>query len=127
MKKVFTLTVILLGLNACSTVDFSDRNDLQGDPEYLGLIDEITFTGYQQPRTIKTLGRLRVNNTFSKTNPEGDHGTTFMLKREKQRFYAETMLFTSDNKDKTFFDESSFNIGMDRKKKIMGMEVSFKF
>lgn len=127
MKRIVTTALLIMGLNACSmaSMSFADRNDLIAAQGYEGL-DEIAYNGYMQPRTIKTLGTLTMNNNFGKTDDTAD-ARVFQLKRDKSKFYAETSLFTSDNKDRTFFDETLINFGMDKKQKGMNVELTLKF
>ncbi len=124
MKKLFTSMFLILGLNACSGVGFMDRTDLV---QYQGTenIDELKYTGYGQTRKIKTLGAVSIMRFDEET---GEKNPMMLdLKKNKSRFYAETMLFESDNKEKSFFDQTIFNVGVDKKKKGLNVELSFKF
>jgi len=124
MKKLFTLILLTCGLNACSTVNYMDRTDLIHSRNGLN-VDEIEYSNYGQSRTIKSLGAvniMRFDEVTGEKNP-----MTLDLKRKKNLFYAETRLFESGNKEKSFFDETFFNVGVDKKKKGVSVELSLKF
>jgi hypothetical protein len=130
LSKFLFVTFLVVGLNACSTnsavsgVGFMDRDDLS---EFAGEepIDEQRYTGYRTFRTSKTLGAISLNRFNEETSE--DEKTLMKIKRHRSFFYAEANLFESDNKDKSFFDESVFNFGVDRKTKGLNFEVSLKF
>lgn len=124
MKKLFTSLFLVLGLNACSNVGYMDRTDLMQFRNTEN-IDEIKYLNYGQQKTIKTLGALNILSFDEETGEKSP--TTVNLKKNKSRFYAETQLFVSDNKEKSFFDETIFNLGVDKKTKGMNMELTLKF
>ncbi len=126
MKKLVTFTLLTIGLGACASLDFADRSELIATQGYEGDIDELVYTNFGEARRVKTLGTLTMNN-FSKKTDEDDGSRVFNLKRDKSRFFAETTVFTSDNKDKSFFDETAVNFGVDKKKKGLNVEFSMKF
>ena len=128
MKKLLTLTVLTLGLNACSSFDFSrDGSNFvttQGFDD-LDIAEGFSGSSYIPKDKTKTLGVLTIAD-FNKNEADRDP-KTFLIKREKSKFMAETLLFTSNNKDKDFFDETYMNFGVDRKNHGLSVEFSMKF
>ena len=51
----------------------------------------------------------------------------FALRREKQSIQAETVLYESKNKNKTFFDTSTFECGLDKREKGISFDLTFQF
>ena len=124
MKRLLTYILLTAGLSACSSMDYMDRNDLaqlRGSDN----IDEMKYTGYGTSKAIRTYGAINIDNFNEETGQTEQ--TVFGLKRYKNRFYAETQLSESDNKEKSFFDETIFNFGVDKKTKALNVELSFKF
>jgi hypothetical protein len=127
MKNFFTSILLTAGLCSCAAgtdVSFADRFDMQ-EESFGASIDEVRYTDFRAPKNIKTLGSVTINK-FDKVTGEADP-SVIMLKKYRSKFYAETKLFESDNKEKSFFDESSFNFGIDKKSKGMSVELSLKF
>lgn len=129
LSKFLFIGLMVVGLNACSTsavngVGFMDRDDVA---EFAGdePLDEVRYTGYKSFKTSKTLGAVSLNRFNQETSE--DEKTIMKIKRHRSFFYAETNLYESDNKEKSFFDESVFNFGVDRKTKGLSFEVSLKF
>lgn len=131
MKKVFTFLFCACGLSACSSTtanfsgfDYMDRTELaelRGNDN----VDEVKYDYYGNHKTVRTYAAVSVDR-FDDTTGKNDP-VTVDIKRLKSRVYAETRLYESDNKDKTFFDESMFNFGYDKKAHNIGMELSLKW
>ena len=124
MKRLLTYILLTAGLSACSSMDYMDREDLaqlRGSSN----VDEMKYTGYGAAKAIRTYGAINIDSFNEETGQV--EKTVFGLKRYKNRFYAETQLSESDNKEKSFFDETLFNFGIDKKTKALNVELSFKF
>ncbi len=129
MKKLASKYLVIIlaasGLSACSTseMSFADRTELaelRGEES----LDSLRYFEYGIIKPTRTLGEL----TLGKSDLDSSEAATVIgFKRMKSRFYAETSLFQSDNKEKSFFDEGIFNMGVDKKTKGMNVELSFKF
>lgn len=130
LSKFLFIGLLVVGLSSCSsTSSFSDLGYMdRGDvAEFAGdePLDEVKYVGYNKTRTAKTLGAISISKFNQETSE--DEKTIMKIKRNKSFFYAETNLYESDNKDKSFFDESVFNFGVDKKTKGLSFEVSLKF
>ncbi len=131
MKNIFAYALMVLGLNACAAYDYADNKldyvdaidvaALRGAPT----ADEIRFNEYGHAKKVESLGAISINK-FNEVTGEKEP-VMVDLKRYGRKVYVETKLFDSENKEKTFFDQSYFNFGYDRKTKGVGAELTFKF
>jgi hypothetical protein len=127
MKKLLTYTLVVIGLSGCSAFSLSDNadfapvNGFAGFNETVNLKDEMRY----KRNNVKTLGVLTIAD-FSKSAQDRDP-MVFLIKREKSKISAVTSLYQSENKEKTFFDETILDIALDKKNKGLSMELTLKF
>ncbi len=75
----------------------------------------------------KQYGALIFKKDRKKEISDKENVVTFALKRQKQRFFAETTLFDSNNNEKTFVDRTFFDFGVDKSSKGVSLGLTMQF
>ncbi len=135
MKKFFnillTFTIGALCVS-CSGVDYMNRQSYselrtsQGVQSFIpSKLDNKKVREYGgviiKPSTITEAADLNANSQVEEDN------YYVAFKREKKRLYAETLLFKSDNEQKTIVDQTFFDMGFDRKTKGLSFNLTLKY
>lgn len=121
--KYISLSVLAIMCNACSGVDYINNST------YAELTDTYIdrSADFDTANKAKQYGALMFKKDRSKEMSEEGNAITFALKRQKQKFFAETNLFNSKNTEKTFIDRTDFDFGIDRKSKGFALGLTMKF
>lgn len=127
MKNLILHISLVSALCSCSGMSNTTYLDRKDIAELRGTnnIDEIKYSDYGSSKKITTYGAIMVNRFDEVTG--ADDPMVFDIKRTKSRLYAETKLSESDNKEKTTFDETIFNVGLDTNNKGLSAELTLKF
>lgn len=124
MKKIVKLPILGVCmaclLSACSSVSYLDRHSaaFRGDGS----------TSRAKPLAEKRKGLQEFGaiHFADEKDPEG-RGRTFVLKRDKSYFAAETTLVDNTGDSKSWFDRSYLSFGADRRKHTLGFQLRFVY
>lgn len=81
-------------------------------------------------KKIREYGGLVIKDTKKDTTDKDlDEGDNYYVsfKRQKSRVFAETLLFKSDNEEKSFIDQTFFDFGVDKKQKGVSFNLTLKY
>lgn len=135
MKKLYKhilLFPLVFTFCACGKMDYHSRSDFAERAKGSILLQQPAFTNgeiitpEQQARIAdRTMGGLSFTPGASNGKP-GDP-LYFVLRRHKGIVSAETVLYESKNKDKTFFDNSMFKFGIDRRNEGANFDITLRW
>lgn len=130
--KHILLLPLVLSFCACGKMDYHSRSDFAERARGSILLQQPAFTNgeiitpEQQARIAnRTMGGL----SFTPGSADGKSGDPiyFVLRRHAGVVSAETVLYESKNKDKTFFDNSMFKFGINRKNEGANFDVTLRW
>ena len=137
MKNYFKYFVILpIALVACSCgkLEYMSRSSFAEAASGSILLQQPAFTNgqlitpEQQARIAnRTMGGVSFTPSGVTKNGKVKAPLYFVLRRHKGEVSAETMLYESKNKEKTFLDNSILKFGIDRKRKGAGFDISLRW
>ncbi len=122
--KYLSLGCLALMCNACSGVDYVNN---AGYTEITGIDVNDKAAYFDTSKRAKQYGALMFKRDSNKEMSEEGNAITFALKRQKQKFFAETSLFETKNEEKTFIDKTFFDFGLDRKSKGLSLGLTMNF
>ncbi len=120
VKLPFLAMGMALVLCACSSVSYIDRHGYA----FRGDGDNSRARPLAEKR--KGLQEFGAIHFADQKNPESK-GRTFVLKRDKTYFAAETTLMDYTGDNESWFDRSYFSVGVDRKKRVLGLQLRFVY
>ena len=116
-KYVVCMVCVLCGvlLMACSQVRYVDNHTLSSP-----------YSGYTQiplpEGKFKQFGALH----FRGDREQGDPGRLFLLKRDKGKYMAETIISEREKKSDRF-DRTYFSFGADQRNRSVGFQFRFEY
>lgn len=121
LRKLIVAIPFCITATACSSVDYVDNKTLQESNLVGGNLVSNNFSEQGGAfKGMKQFGALVIKPKNKDADPK-----VFMLRREKQKLVAETMLYDSKGDKKSMFDQTYFAFGANRETSTFG--VSFRF
>ncbi len=123
----------LVLFTGCAGIDYVPMSALRADSN----LAQISAAMQHIPgKKVRQFGALLIRSQdrpvqdaslYGASAPKMATDRIFLLKREDSRYIAETLLFDHSNDPHAKFDRSYFALGVDRKKKSLGLRVRFQF
>ena len=122
--------ITLLISSACSQMEYVDNHTLSQIDGTL-----VSKQDLKTPFSTRQLGGLvfrsknddETTDTHAALKEEKHDERVFLIKRDKQKIMAETLLFDNTNVANSTFKKSYFSFGADRKRSRVGFEFRFVY
>ena len=127
MKKLFNIFAVIIlssSFYACHAVQYAEREDFDMKRKAAGNhMIEFNKKGYDGGKKYGGLILTDFNEETKKK--EGEYFIT--MKRNGTRFYTEALLFHKQPKETSMLDQAFFDIGLDKNKKSLDFNVTFRY
>lgn len=120
IKKLISVIAICSLTPACSGMSYLDNKGVQEVKAQYDLYDKPDENDYM-PKEFGAI-MLSVNSSDPDDAPQ-----LFFLRREKNKYYAQTLLFDQSDDNKAMFKRTYLNFGIDSKSKGMLTKLTMKF
>lgn len=130
MKKTslnsFIIFTAAFLLNACSGVEYLDRRTFSEVKTDNGS----SFNQYYTDSRTRKYGGLIIKRKGEKLNnadEKEDENMYITLNRNKSKIFAEAAIYNSENIEKTYLDQTALDFGVDRSKKALSLNLTFRY